>query len=452
MSLRLRLLLIIGISLSVLWAAVAGWMFMDARQSLRDALDNRLAASARMVAGLVAQFPEPQDIVAAGAKPLDVIARDGVACEVSLVRGEVTIQTVARTAGSPDLTHAEPGFSTHIYGDKRWRTYVLRQGDVQIATADSIDIREELVRELVLSAGLPFVVALLGSLILVWFGITHGLAPLEHIRDLLARRRSGDDSPLPEVKAPVELRPLLQTIEQLLERLQAAIVRERRFTDSAAHELRTPLTGVKTHIQVAKLASKQQAGNATLEAALVSADQGVQQLQNILQRLLELARLDNESIGMEISDPADTVYAAIEAVKPLYGHSAGRVVVQGAEASRPVRVARPLLLAALQNLIDNAMRYASADTPITVRIEPQGHDSMQISVLDEGPGLDAQDRALAVNRFWRKDRKVPGYGLGLSIVNAIARRHGGTLELLEREGPGLEARLVLPTALEAEQS
>src|SRR3546814_13142410 len=80
-------------------------------------------------------------------------------------------------------------------------------------------------------------------------GITHGLAPVERIRLLLARRRPGDDSPLPRVKAPVELQPLLHTIQQLLERLQGAIVRERRFTDSAAHELRTPLTGIKTHIQ-----------------------------------------------------------------------------------------------------------------------------------------------------------------------------------------------------------
>lgn len=444
MSLRLRLLLIIGVSLTVLWTAVAAWMLMDARQSLRDALDNRLAASARMVAGLVAQFPNPQDIAASGAKPLDVIARDGVACEVSLVRSEVVTRTVARTAGSPDLTSVELGFGTHIYGGKRWRTYVLRQGNIQIATADSIDVREGLVREMIFSAGLPFVVALLGSLILLWLGITHGLAPVERIRDLLAQRRPGDDSPLPKVKAPIELRPLMHTIEQLLERLQAAIVRERRFTDSAAHELRTPLTGVKTHIQVAKLASERPGESATLNAALIKADQGVRQLQNILQRLLELARLEGHPAGGETSSLPDALYAALDAVRLSYGDAAARVRLQGIQDSCSVAVAHSLLVAAVQNLIDNAIRYTPAQTPIIVRVGREGDRFVHISVLDEGPGLSEQDRLDAVNRFWRGDMNVPGYGLGLSIVNAIARRHGGALKLLGRDGPGLEARLALP--------
>src|SRR5699024_4808024 len=174
MTLRLRLLLIIGVSVTLLWTVVAAWVFIDARQALRDTLDNRLAASARMVAGLVAQFPEPQNLAMNNNAPLDVTARDGVACEVSLVRGEVAIQPVARTAGSPDLTDVDPGFSVHEYGGKRWRTYVLKQGNIQIATADSIEVREALVRELMFSAGLPFVVALFGSLGVLWLGITHG--------------------------------------------------------------------------------------------------------------------------------------------------------------------------------------------------------------------------------------------------------------------------------------
>ena len=446
MSLRLRLLLIIGASLTALWTVVATWMFLDARQSLRDALDNRLAASARMVAGLVAQFPNPQSLSAAGSQPLDVVARDGVACEVSLLRGEVMVDTLARTAGSPDLGSANLGFGTHVHGNKRWRTYVLRQGDIQIATADSIETREALVKELALSAGVPFIVALFGTLVVLWFGIARGLVPLERIRVLLARRRAGDDSPLPKVKAPVELQPLLHTIEQLLEKLQAAIIRERRFTDSAAHELRTPLTGIKTHIQVAKLASRRQDEKATLDAALTGADEGVQQLQNIVQRLLELARLDVESEQTEVSEPQDAVRSAIEAVQMLHDLSADRVQLQGTDVSRPVRVARPLLVAALQNLLDNAIRHAPSDSPIVVRVAAAGCGNLHISVLDAGPGMDEEQRALAVNRFWRGNSKVSGYGLGLSIVDAIARRHGGNFALLEREGGGLEARLTLPIA------
>lgn len=444
MTLRLRLLLIIGVSLTVLWTLVATWMLVDTRQSLRDALDNRLAASARMVAGLVSQFPEPEDLARAGSEPLDVVARDGVACEVSIVRSEVMVETVARTAGSPGLDQVTPGFSTHVYGGQRWRTYVLRQGNIQIATADSIEVREALDRELILSAGLPFIVALLGSLIVLWFGITHGLAPLDRIRALLAARRPGDDSPLPEVKAPAELQPLLHTIEQLLERLQAAIMRERRFTDSAAHELRTPLTGVKTHIQVATIASQRRDERATLEEALVNAGEGVQQLQTILQRLLELARLDAESAEVEISDPIEATDAAIKGLNALHGDVA--VQVLGPGTACPVHAARPLLVAALQNLIDNAIRYAPVDAPIVVRVEPQDNGMIHISVLDEGPGLNEQERSQAVNRFWRGDSEKPGSGLGLSIVNAIAIRHGGTFALLEREGDGLEASLTLPMA------
>ncbi|HRO20748.1 ATP-binding protein [Alcaligenes sp. RM2] len=446
MSLRLRLLLVIGISLTVLWSAVATWMLMDARHSLREALDSRLAASARMVAGLVAQFPNLQELAQSAERPLDIIARDGVACEISVVRSEVEIQAVSRTAGSPDMSQVALGFGTHVHGGKRWRTFVLREGHIQIAAADSIEIREALVREIMLSAGLPFVVALFGSLLLLWVGIGHGLAPLERIRDMLSRRRPGDDSPLPKVKVPVELQPLLRTLEELLERQQAAIMRERRFTDSAAHELRTPLTGIKTHIQVAHLAAQRPGERNTLDTALSQADQGVQQLQNILQRLLELARLDGQSARMESSQADEAVYAALHALKAIYGGTIDQITLDIRSKPGPVQIEKSLLTVAVQNLIDNALRYTKAQQPISLRIEAGEPGYLRLSVLDHGPGLSDSERDLAMNRFWRGSQQQAGYGLGLSIVNAIATQHGGTLELLNRKSGGLEARLTVPLA------
>ncbi|MCB4323099.1 sensor histidine kinase N-terminal domain-containing protein [Alcaligenes sp. 13f] len=446
MSLRLRLLLVIGISLTVLWSAVATWMLMDARHSLREALDSRLAASARMVAGLVAQFPNLQELAQSAERPLDIIARDGVACEISVVRSEVEIQAVSRTAGSPDMSQVALGFGTHVHGGKRWRTFVLREGHIQIAAADSIEIREALVREIMLSAGLPFVVALFGSLLLLWVGIGHGLAPLERIRDMLSRRRPGDDSPLPKVNVPVELQPLLRTLEELLERQQAAIMRERRFTDSAAHELRTPLTGIKTHIQVAHLAAQRPGERNTLDTALSQADQGVQQLQNILQRLLELARLDGQSARMESSQADEAVYAALHALKAIYGDTIDQITLDIRSKPGPVQIEKTLLTVAVQNLIDNALRYTKAQQPISLRIEAGEPGYLRLRVLDHGPGLSDSERDLAMNRFWRGSQQQAGYGLGLSIVNAIATQHGGTLELLNRKSGGLEARLTVPLA------
>ncbi len=446
MSLRLRLLLVIGISLTVLWSAVSTWMLMDARHSLREALDSRLAASARMVAGLVAQFPNLQELAQSAERPLDIIARDGVACEISVVRSEVEIQAVSRTAGSPDMSQVALGFGTHVHGGKRWRTFVLREGHIQIAAADSIEIREALVREIMLSAGLPFVVALFGSLLLLWVGIGHGLAPLERIRDMLSRRRPGDDSPLPKVNVPVELQPLLRTLEELLERQQAAIMRERRFTDSAAHELRTPLTGIKTHIQVAHLAAQRPGERNTLDTALSQADQGVQQLQNILQRLLELARLDGQSARMESSQADEAVYAALHALKAIYGDTIDQITLDIRSKPGPVQIEKSLLTVAVQNLIDNALRYTKAQQPISLRIEAGEPGYLRLRVLDHGPGLSDSERDLAMNRFWRGSQQQAGYGLGLSIVNAIATQHGGTLELLNRKSGGLEARLTVPLA------
>ncbi len=182
---------IIGLSLTRLWSVVALWMFMDVREQLRSALDERLAASARMVAGLVARLP-PERLQVSGPAvlPLDVVARDGLACEVSLVRGQVAIQPIARTATSPGLEGAALGYSTRVFGGKPWRTYVLEDGEVRIATADRIDAREGLLLEIALTAAVPFGIAMAGSLVLLWIGVGRGLAPIERVRTALLNRRA----------------------------------------------------------------------------------------------------------------------------------------------------------------------------------------------------------------------------------------------------------------------
>lgn len=444
-SLRTRLLVIIGASLVVLWTAVAAWMMVELRSELRTALDDRLAASARMVAGLASQFPARSLAEEASTRPLlDVVARDGLACEVSLVRGEVSVQKVARTAASPALDDASPGYSTGIYGGKLWRIYVLHQGGLRIATADRVDAREALLKDVALTAAVPFGVALVGTLFAVWLGISGGLAPLERIRRGLAQRRPDDETPLPTAPVPGELRPLVGTIAHLLERVRGTIARERRFTDDAAHELRTPLTAVKTHLQVLRLSLGRSHVAPEVADALTHADEGVLRMQRTLEQLLLLARLEaGDELDPSIcSDPADAARQAVSEVEASW-RMPGKIVLAPGAPTSCVRVPETLLVSALRNLLDNAVRASPRDGAVELRIGSSGDAAVAFEVLDRGSGMSADDCAMATRRFWRRTKSAGGSGLGLAIVQAIAQRHGGTLSLRPRSEGGLQAELTL---------
>ncbi len=452
MSLRLRLIGIIGLSLVLLWSLVALWMFTGVQRELRLALDDRLAASAHMVAGLVARLP-PQQLRsddAAAAPALDVVARDGVACEVSMMHGEVAIQTLARTAASPRLDQAPPGYATRVVNGHEWRVFVLRQGALRVATADRIEVREGLLRGIVLAAAAPFAVAVTGGLLLLWFGVGGGLRPLENLRKALAARSPDAVEPLPALKLPLELQPLVETIRRLLARVQDAIARERRFTDDAAHELRTPLTAIKTHLQVLRLSCKGQPMGDVTAQALANAEAGVLRLQRTADQLLLLARLGRQET--EASVQVDAVRAAKLAIadalagNPMAGTGpAPRVALQStpAAATAVLSVPEPLLVSALRNLLDNALRHTAAAVSVGLQIR-RVDQRVEFAVLDEGPGMTPAELLQAPQRFWRRSGGTSGSGLGLSIVDAIAQRYGGELRLERRNPRGLEATLSFP--------
>lgn len=453
-SLRVRLLTIIGVSLVTLWSLVAVWMLIDVRRELRTALDDRLAASARMVAGLVMQLP--RESIALG-KPmesaLDVVARDGLACEVSLLRGEVMMQPVARTTSSPGLADVQPGYSTRSFGGKLWRTYVLQEGGIRIATADRIDVRESLLRDIALTAGVPFAAALAGSLLLLWFGIGSGLRPIERVRIALARRGPSDTAPLPETQAPPELQPLVDTIEHLVGRTQDAMARERRFTDDAAHELRTPLTGIKTHLQVMQLAARKADGASVAQQALADAERGVLRLQNTLDQLLLLTRLEGSLQpalqGLSFADVAAKL-AIDDAQAGQHAKERIRLIVPNQKVK--VSVPESLLVGALRNLLDNALRYSTTSSDVVLSVEMRENQIVAFCVCDEGPGLSEADCALATQRFWRRSAASQGSGLGLSIVSEIASRYAGSLQLRPRNPVGLEACLIFPESFDHQPS
>lgn len=437
MTLRSRLLLILGLSLTVLWSAASVWMLIDLRHEFRSALDERLAASARMVAGLVVQLPQTSlPTEAPPRRVVDLLAQDGVACEVRLLRGGV----LARTHNSPtDLGFTGSGYSTRTIQGVNWRSYTLEQDGIRITTADRLDRRTALLQDIVVAAAVPFLIAMAGSLMALWLGVRHGLAPLVPIRKALAERDPTALHRLPDTQVPGELRPLVATINSLLDRIQRAMERERRFTGDAAHELRTPLTAVKTHIQVARLAN----GGSVTATALVHAEEGVLRLQHTIEQLLMLARVDGAQ-SFDDDDEASATEIAGMAIQQLPADQRGRVSLCTPSALRKPLAPTVLAVTAVRNIIDNALRYSPADIGVVLTLS-ESDGKVLFTVDDEGPGMSESDRALALQRFWRKGRGH-GSGLGLSIVAAIAERYSGTFAMRPRPGGGTSVIIGFPVA------
>jgi len=436
-SLRLRLTLTLGSAFVLLWAVAATWMLMDVRNQLMLSLDQRLAASARMVAGLLVQLPQPQlgadGVTRLSAEQLGI--ENGLACQVSSLRGEV----LARSHAAPDsvLDAQRTGFHDQLIGDTAWRSFTLIQNGMRVTTADRLDERDTLKRSVMLAAALPVLVALLGSLMVLWIGIGNGLSPLRRIRNALAQRTADSVEPLQTERLPQELVPLVETQNQLFSRIAQTLERERRLTDDAAHELRSPLTAIKTHLQVAAMTEGD-----TARRALAQAEIGTDRLHRTLEQLLMLARVEGQvsfddglrCTALEVAEQA-IADASQQAGPPIELHAGENL------PRAPLAMPPALAIAALRNLLDNARRHTRDGTAVHLTLEPLGEGKVRFAVQDQGPGIAPEQVERFTERFWRSS-DGDGSGLGLSIVKAIAERCGCELGF-EPCSEGLRVELIV---------
>ena len=442
MSLRLRLTLTLGSAFVLLWALAATWMLFDVRNQLMQSLDQRLAASARMVAGLLVQLPQPQlgEGTRLSAEQLGI--ENGLACQISSLRGEI----LARSHAAPDsaLDAQRTGFHDQIIGDTAWRSFTFIQNGMRITTADRLDERTALQRSVLLAAALPVFVALLGSLIVLWIGIGNGLAPLRRIRMALAQRSADSVEPLHIERLPRELTPLVETQNQLFARIAQMLERERRLTDDAAHELRSPLTAIKTHLQVAAMTEGD-----TAKRALAQAEIGTDRLHRILEQLLMLARVEGR-VSFDDGLSCTALEVAQLAIADASQQPGPHIELCGAQevSLRPLAMPPTLAVAALRNLLDNARRHTQDGTTIRLTISQLDESRVRFSVQDHGSAIPPEMLERLTERFWRSG-EGEGSGLGLSIVKAIAERCACDLRF-EPQADGLIVELVV--SLQAEGS
>ncbi len=300
---------------------------------------------------------------------------------------------------------------------------------VLIQVGVTFDKRSALANVIIIGVILPQFVILPLAIVLVWFGLSRGLAPLTSLQANLRARRPDDLSPLEASSAPPEIEPLVTSFNDLLTRLAQNVDLQKRFIADAAHQMKTPLAGLHMQAELALRDDVSPDVRRSLEQIATGADQAAR----LVTQLLALARAENRMSG-QVFTRVEVAQLARLAVRDWVRAALAKQMDLGYEGpDEPVFVdGNPVMLRELlSNVIDNAIRYTPARGRITVRVRPlREAEHVRIEVEDTGPGIAPAERPKVIERFYRiLGREGDGSGLGLAIVREIAAMHGGTLTL-----------------------
>ncbi|MBN3790846.1 sensor histidine kinase [Burkholderia sp. Ac-20353] len=302
---------------------------------------------------------------------------------------------------------------------------------VLVQVGETLDKRNALANDIIKGVILPQFVILPLAILLVWFGLSRGLAPLNALQAHIRARRPDDLSPVEAQRAPPEIEPLVTSFNDLLARLEQNMALQKRFIADAAHQMKTPLAGLRTQAEFALRHDVSADVQRSLEQIATSSEQAAR----LVTQLLALARAENRASGLTF-EPVEIATLARRAVRDWVQAALAKRMdlgYEGPDDDAPLDVdGNPLMLREmLGNLIDNAIRYTPEGGRITVRVQADRAARLaRVEVEDTGPGIPAAERERVLERFYRiLGREGDGSGLGLAIVREIVAQHGGTLTL-----------------------
>jgi len=293
-------------------------------------------------------------------------------------------------------------------------------------------------------------VAMAVGAFLIWFFVGRkGLQRIDNITKASQRLMGGDLSGrLPQSGTGDEFDRLSHNLNIMLERIDALNNGLRQVSDNIAHDLRTPLTRLRNHAEEALAHGKKQDDYREALGGIIAESE---QIMSTFNAILMISRLEagDESAHLELLNIRPIIEDTLEFYQPV-AEEAGVQLSSCEMWDMEISLNRQLIAQALFNLVDNAIKYAvhGEQENITVTVfMRQFHDSLQLVVSDNGGGIPENEREKVVERFYRLtiSRTEPGSGIGLSLVSAIMKLHGGRL-ILEDNKPGLRAILHFPTS------
>jgi signal transduction histidine kinase len=388
--------------------------------------------------------------------------RTNSTAEVLIVSGEGAVQIASDQTvlvgmsflNRPEIASALLGNST--VGVRRSETLnaELVYAAVPVLTSDSVigavrltypksvvDARvASRLRGILLVAFISLLMAFVAALIIA----SSAVRPLRRLKERTEEIADGNLSARAEVEGPPEIKELAASFNEMATRVEKMLAEQRGFAADASHQLRTPLTALRLRIEQAQTSSaKPEVRVEELSEDLEAASGEIERLQRLVEQLLALARTEKKNVLVDV-DVASVVQGRLEMWNSLAEER--HVTLKFAAPGKVlVKAVGGTVEQILDNYIDNALDYAPENSSISLQVEVSERD-VKLSVADEGPGMTAEARERAFDRFWRgaeSQNRPGGSGLGLSIVAQLAAASGGTVELSQNMPKGLVASVSL---------
>jgi two-component system OmpR family sensor kinase len=352
------------------------------------------------------------------------------------------VQLYKSTSGRLLPDPVKLGFSTVRTSSSSYRVFAMATPLQVTQVAQDMRVRSNTARNLALrSIGPTLGVAPLLMLV-VWWVVSRSLLPVERTRAQLAARQPDDLSPVSDAGLPDEIRPLVQELNLLLERVRQAFALQQQFVGDAAHELRTPLAALALQLQGLRRATD----DATREQAIARLGEGVTRATRLIEQLLSMARHDNGAPRLALA-PTDLVQAVREAVSQVLPQANDKrieIALDGPDTAIIDGQADALVLL-VRNLLDNAVKYTPDEGAVRIDIA-QSPNATTLTVEDTGPGIPINERERVFDRFYRSAAAsaTSGSGLGLALVRTLAGRHGASVTLDDAPTGGLRVQVIFP--------
>ena len=420
-SLTLQLLAGIGVPFLIVISLIGVIAYLSAEDEISEVYDSQLISSAQQLAIIAQRDDDPAD-APIGLNDPHLRTKDRAALDEyarwRIFRvwreGHVALESDNGPSGLTDAL--PPGFSTVKTPSGDWRAFTLLapENHMVVVVGESLAARREVSVRVVWGVCLPLLLVLPIIVLMVWFGIRFGLKDLTRFAADVRRRSPDHLSRIANDALPMEIAPVAESVNQLLDKLERSLAQERLFTDNAAHELRTPLAALSVQADVLRNATSETERGPILEEL----SQGVSRTSRLLDQLLVLARIRHTPVQ---SIPVNLYQAAGSVIRDLYPRAQAKAIelsLSGDEDTL-IQSSRPLLALLLGNLVDNAVKYSSDGSAVELTVATENEQPCLI-VRDYGPGIPESERAQVFARFYRlKGRNESGSGLGLAIVQAL---------------------------------